>query len=234
MNRLGQRGPTELEWDSATYAARIRAFGWHAIELNGHDVTAIDRAYAEAISTKGRPTCLIAKTEKGHGVSLVANKEGWHGKALNAEQAKQAISELGGERNIRVSNPKPEPTGPKSSETASPLVLPTYKIGTEGSDAKSLRRRIGGLGQQSPGNRGLGWRSVQFDLFRGIQEGPAAPILRDVHCRAADGGRRGRVERSWKRPFASTFAAFFARAYDHIRMAAVSNVTIHLCGFTPA
>src|SRR6516162_9485734 len=91
MNRLGQRGPTDLGWDGAAYAARARAFGWHAIELDGHDLAAIDRAYAEALAQKDRPTCLVARTEKGHGVSLVANKNGWHGKALNPEQAKQAI-----------------------------------------------------------------------------------------------------------------------------------------------
>src|SRR5438477_6048904 len=77
MNRLGQRGETELGWNSATYAARARAFGWHAIELDGHDLAAIDRAYAEALKQKDRPTCLIARTEKGHGVSFLANKEGW-------------------------------------------------------------------------------------------------------------------------------------------------------------
>src|SRR3954469_18921053 len=73
MNRLGQRGETDLGWNSAAYAARARAFGWHAIELDGHDLSAIDRAYAEALGQKDRPTCLIARTEKGAGVSLLAN-----------------------------------------------------------------------------------------------------------------------------------------------------------------
>ena len=84
MNRLGQRGETDLGWNSAAYAARARAFGWHAIELDGHDLAAIDRAYAEADKTKGKPTFLVAKTIKGSGVSFVANKDGWHGKALHA------------------------------------------------------------------------------------------------------------------------------------------------------
>jgi transketolase len=112
MNRLGQRGETDLGWNSAAYAARARAFGWHVIELNGHDLAAIDRAYAEALNQKDLPTCLVAKTEKGHGVSLVANKDGWHGKALSADQAKAAIAELGGERHLVVHNPKPEDRRP--------------------------------------------------------------------------------------------------------------------------
>src|SRR5437773_12147704 len=72
MNRLGQRGETMLGWNSAAYAARARAFGWHAIELDGHDLAAIEAAYQEALAQRGHPTCLIARTEKGHGVSLLA------------------------------------------------------------------------------------------------------------------------------------------------------------------
>src|SRR5713101_7187724 len=73
MNRLGQRGETMLGWDSEAYAARARSFGWHAIELDGHDLAAIDTAYAQALEPRDQPTCLIARTEKGHGVSFLAN-----------------------------------------------------------------------------------------------------------------------------------------------------------------
>src|SRR5262249_56373145 len=86
VNRLGQRGETDLGWNTAAYAARARAFGWHAIEIDGHDLTAIDAAYAEALGQKDKPTCLIARTEKGHGVSLVANKNGCDRQALDQEQ----------------------------------------------------------------------------------------------------------------------------------------------------
>ncbi len=127
MNRLGQRGETELGWNSAAYAARVRAFGWHPIELDGHDLAAIDRAYGEAVAHTGRPTCLIAKTEKGHGVSLVANKEGWHGKALSPAEAKSAITELGGERHITIQSPKPERTRPAPLPTLRPLRLSVLK-----------------------------------------------------------------------------------------------------------
>ena len=105
MNRLGQRGHTMLEWDGAAYADRARAFGWHVIEIDGHDVTQIDEAYARGETANGR-RLIVARTLKGKGVSLVENKEGWHGKALDAEQAKQAIAELGGER-----TPEHQPAG---------------------------------------------------------------------------------------------------------------------------
>ena len=78
-----------------SFARRAQAFGWHAIEIDGHDVTSIDRAYAEAEATD-RPTCIVARTQKGHGVSFLADHEGWHGKAVPADQEGAAIEELGG------------------------------------------------------------------------------------------------------------------------------------------
>src|SRR5438034_4967866 len=71
MNRLGQRGQTELGWNSAAYAARARAFGWHTIEIDGHDPAAIDRAYAEAEGQADQPTFIVARTVKGRGVSFL-------------------------------------------------------------------------------------------------------------------------------------------------------------------
>src|SRR5947209_16142562 len=92
--RLGQRGETELGWNTAAYEARAKAFGWNAIVIDGHNYEEIDRAYAQAIQPNGSPTAIIAKTIKGKGVSFLENKEGWHGKALNKDQEQQALKEL--------------------------------------------------------------------------------------------------------------------------------------------
>ncbi|HTS72852.1 MAG TPA: thiamine pyrophosphate-dependent enzyme, partial [Gaiellaceae bacterium] len=100
VNRLGQRGETMHGWDLDSYADRARTYGWHAIEIDGHDVEAIDRAYSEAESTSGQPTVVVARTIKGKGVKEVEDKPGWHGKAL--DHPEQAIEELGGVRNIVV------------------------------------------------------------------------------------------------------------------------------------
>src|SRR5213076_999576 len=108
VNRLGQRGETMHGWDLDSYANRARAFGWHAIEIDGHDVEAIDDAYEEALETTGKPTVIVAKTIKGKGVKEVENKPGWHGKAL--DNPEQAIEELGGVRNIVVDVAKPDRT----------------------------------------------------------------------------------------------------------------------------
>src|SRR5713101_8853542 len=126
VNRLGQRGPTELEWDMGAYAARVRAFGVDPIVIDGHDLAEIDDAFARARSAS-RPTAVLARTVKGKGVSFLENKEGWHGKALDPEQAKQAIAELGGEARSRTfSVTKPERWDRPSMQRSGSLALKTY------------------------------------------------------------------------------------------------------------
>src|SRR5262245_53934514 len=127
-NRLGQRGETMVGWNTGVDAARMRAFGWHAIEIDGHDVEAVDAAYAEAIATSGRPTAIVARTVKGKGVKAVENTNGYHGKPLDDPEA--AINELGGLRDIRIEIAHPEPPAePVFLETA--LELPRYEVGSE-------------------------------------------------------------------------------------------------------
>ncbi len=230
MNRLGQRGETDLGWNSAAYAARARAFGWHAIELNGHDVEAIDRAYAEALTQTELPTCLIAKTEKGHGVSFLANKEGWHGKALNADQARDAIAELGGERHITVRTAKPEDWLPAPQPAAQPLKLPTYAMGTSEATRKAYGDALVAVGANRPNMvvmDGEVSNSTHADEFNHAYPDRFFEMYiaeQQLVSAAVGFGVLG------KTAFASTFAAFFSRAYDQIRMAAISNATIHLCG----
>jgi transketolase len=94
-NRLGQRGETMLEWNTAAYAARAEAFGWNAIVIDGHNYEEIDQAFTQAAQPDDSPTLIVARAIKGKGVSFLENKNGWHGKALNKEQAEQALKELG-------------------------------------------------------------------------------------------------------------------------------------------
>jgi transketolase len=230
MNRLGQRGETELGWNSAAYAARARAFGWHAIELDGHDLSAIDRAYAEALAQKDRPTCLVARTEKGHGVSLVANKNGWHGKALNPEQARQAIAELGGERHLTVATLKPEPREPAAPAAPKPLKLPTYNPGGKEATRKAYGDALVALGAAHPEMVVLDGEvsnSTHSDEFQqAYPERFFEMFIAEQQLVAASVG----LSVLGKRPFASTFATFFTRAFDQVRMAAISNATLALCG----
>src|SRR5215469_5056728 len=134
VNRLGQRGPTELSWDLAAYTRRLQAFGARVLQIDGHDVTAIDAAMTEAASMNGeQPVVILARTEKGRGFSEVQDKENWHGKPLPAEMAERAILELGGERNLRVRGPVPEPSGhPDRPEPgAAKVAMPAYDVGAK-------------------------------------------------------------------------------------------------------
>src|SRR5215831_2627526 len=106
VNRLGQRGPTELGWDVDTYAKRIEGFGCRAIPIDGHDLGEIDKVLA-SVGDAGQPTVILARTRKGRGFSEVEDREGWHGRPLPSEMAERAIVELGGERHLTVSGPRP-------------------------------------------------------------------------------------------------------------------------------
>src|SRR6058998_2955344 len=128
VNRLGQRGETMHGWDLDSYANRARAFGWEAIEIDGHDVEAIDRAYSQALQA-GKPIVIVARTIKGKGAKEVEDKNGWHGKAL--DHPDEAIAELGGIRNIVVDVPKPESTAEPNRFEVPGGELPTYEVGAK-------------------------------------------------------------------------------------------------------
>jgi transketolase len=229
MNRLGQRGETALGWNSEAYAARARAFGWHAIEIDGHDLIAIDRAYTEADQKQDRPTLIVARTLKGKGVSAVEDKEKWHGVALNKEMADQAIQELGGPRQITVAVRKPESRTVPSLHCQD-VELPRYNLGESvatraayGDALKALGAARGDVvvldGEVSNSTFaekfGQAYPERFFEMYIAEQQMVAAAV--------------GMQVRKWV-PFASTFATFFTRAYDFIRMAAISQANIRLCG----
>jgi transketolase len=230
MNRLGQRGETMLGWESHVYAERARAFGWNAIEINGHDYDAIDKAYGDAITVAGQPTLIIAKTEKGHGYPAIANKDGWHGKALSPEQAVEAIDILGGIQNtvIKVHQPDALSKGGSGTKSTAKFECPKYDkpIATReayGDALKSLGASNNAVvvldaevGNSTFADKfGKAFLDRYFEIF----------IAEQCMVGAAVGlGTRGKI------PFASTFAAFLSRAYDFIRMAAVSRARLSLCG----
>jgi transketolase len=229
VNRLGQRGETMHGWNLDSYAERARAFGWHAIEIDGHDVEAIDRAYAEAVGQEGVPTVIVAKTRKGKGVAEVEDKPGWHGKAL--DHPDEAIAELGGERNIVVEVAKPQLDGePHRFEVAGPLELPSWKPGEEVATRRAYGDALAALGTARGDVVALDGEvsnSTYAEIFaEALPDRYFEMFIAEQQMVAAAVGLQ---VRGWV-PFASTFAAFFARAYDFIRMAAISRANIRLCG----
>jgi len=228
VNRLGQRGATMHGWDLAVYTRRLEDYGWRAIEIDGHDLDAIDRAYEEAATAEGKPVAIVARTIKGKGVSAVENKDGWHGKAL--DNPEEAIQELGGERNIVIQVQKPEPAEPRRFD-GDDLQLPKYeKGGDEVATRKAYGDALVALGR-AHGNvvalDGEVSNSTFADEFaKEIPERFFEMYIAEQQLIAAAVGLQ---VRGWK-PFASTFAAFHTRAYDFVRMAAISRATMMLCG----
>jgi transketolase len=228
VNRLGQRGETMHGWDLDSYANRARAFGWNAIEIDGHDVEAVDKAYAKAISTDGVPTVIVAKTIKGKGVKEVENQPNWHGKAL--DDPEKAIEELGGVRNIAVDVAKPDFEGEPHSFEEGPLELPAWELGEEVATRLAYGETLVAVGAANGKVVALDGEvsnSTYTELFaKAYPERYFEMFIAEQQLVAAAVGLQ---VREWV-PFASTFAAFFTRAYDFIRMAAISQANIRLCG----
>ena len=229
VNRLGQTGETMHGWDLDAYASRARAFGWEAFEIDGHDVEQIDAAFARVGNGGGRPTVIVAKTEKGHGVAAVANKNGAHGKPVTDEA--EAIRELGGERSIAVQVAKPAGDGkPHVFETQGELSLPKYEIGTKEATRKAYGDTLVALGNARgdviaiDGEVGNSTYSEEFKEAHPERFVQAYIAEQQMLSYAV-----GFQVRGW-RPFAATFAAFLSRAYDFVRMAAVSRANIVLAG----
>jgi transketolase len=227
VNRLGQRGETMVGWNVDVYRERAKAFGWETIEIDGHDVEQIDRAYAQAASTKGRPTVVIARTLKGKGVKAVEDQLGWHGKAL--DDADEAIQELGGVRNIQVDVAAPEPGEPYRFPTA-PLELPRYELGDEVATRKAYGEALAALGHARGDVVALDGE-VNNSTFAEIfaKEHPHRYFEMYIAEQQMLAAAVGLQARGWN-AFASTFAAFLSRAYDFIRMAAISRVNLRLSG----
>jgi transketolase len=230
VNRLGQRGPTELEWDLDSYARRVESFGGRALIIDGHDVAAIDAALGECRDGGDQPTAVLARTIKGKGVAELENQEGWHGKALPADLAERAVAALGGPTDMRVSSlPPTEGTPALTPDPGATVKLPIYELGQKVATRKAYGDAIAALavrpevvaldGEVSNSTHAEEFKKVRpdgfFEMFIAEQQMVAAAVGLAV---------RGYV------PFASTFAAFFSRAYDFIRMAGISQVNIKLSG----
>lgn len=228
VNRLGQRGPTRHGHDLDAYARRFRAFEWHTIEVDGHDVDAVDRAYGEALSTKGQPTAIIARTLKGKGVRAVEDREGQHGKPL--PEAEEAVAELGGPRDIRVRVHAPEDARSLRSTGTGQTELPRYGLGDEVATRNAFGEALAAVGTARGDVVALDGEvgdSTRAEFF--AKEHPE----RYFECYIAEqqmvAAAVGMAARGWV-PFATTFAAFLTRAYDFVRMASISGAGINLVG----
>ena len=234
VNALGQSGPTEWQHDMEALAARWRAFGWHVVVVDGHDLPAIVGALEEARRTKSRPTMILAKTIKGKGISFIEGKGGWHGKPLKkGEELGKALAELESQF-VPQEEPLAAPPAPRVVNRPPPkqttLAPPAYAIGDSVATREAYGSALALLGAGDDRIVALD-ADVKNSTFsdRFEQRYPNRFYQNFIAEQVMIGAAMGLAARG-AIPFPSTFAAFLTRAYDFIRMAAISNVNIKMAG----
>jgi transketolase len=238
VNGLGQSQRTMYGHDTETYRRRFEAFGWHAVSIDGHDMAQIIDALDEAMKVTDRPAAIIAATMKGKGVSFVEDKEGWHGKALKkGEEEDRALAELEPKAvlatALKVKSPAGRTIKPLASSEATARAGSLgehYQIGQEKATREAFGEALARLGDDNPlvvALDGDTKNSTYSDKFMKAHEGRFFESFiaeQNMVSVAAGLSAMGKV------PFASTFACFLTRAYDQIRMAAISQSNLKLCG----
>ena len=230
-NRLGQSQATAFGHDIGVYRKRFEAFGWRVEDIDGHDLEEISEVLG-GVGLNDQPLAIIAKTYKGAGVSFLQDKEGWHGKPLNKEEAAKAIAELQPTAKSGVGVPLPAPNQLPAPNDAAPASYPPlgYKIGDSVATREAYGNALARIGEVDPrivAVDGDTKNSTYADKF--FKKFPN----RSFECFIAEQnmvgvatgfGARGKV------PFASTFACFFTRAFDQIRVAGISQANLKLAG----
>jgi transketolase len=244
VNRLGQRGQTDLGWDMDAYAKRAEGFGARVLVIDGHDLQAIDEALADAAGGLAgpQPTVIFARTIKGKGFSEVEDSPDWHGKPFPQDMADRAIAELGGVRELTVRGPLPTPAEP-GPVPEKPNTLPTqgdnpppdknvpeYQTGEKVATRKAYGDALVALGARDEQVVALDGEvsnsTYATEFARAFPDRYFEMFIAEQQMIAA---ATGIAVRGYK-AYASTFAAFLTRAYDFIRMGAISGVHLRLMG----
>jgi len=230
-NRLGQSQETAFGHHIGIYRKRFESFGWRVEDIDGHDIEEILEVLS-GVGLNDQPLAIIAKTYKGAGVSFLQDQDGWHGKPLNKEEAVRAIAEL--QHNVKsgIGVPIPKPSSLPEPQNVAPSSFPpiSYKIGDSVATREAYGNallRLGVADTRIVALDGDTKNSTYADKFF-----KAAPD-RGFECFIAEQNMVGvstGFSARHKIPFSSTFACFFSRAYDHIRVAGISQSNIKLAG----
>jgi transketolase len=228
VNRLGQTRETRHGWDLDAYVARARAFGWQALDVDGHDVAAVDEAYRQAAETADGPTVVVARTVKGKGVSSVEDATGKHGKPL--PDTDEAVAELGGTRDLRVPVAAPDTDAKPHTFPTGGAELPAWEVGDEVATRQAYGEALTALGRGRGDVVALDGEvsnSTKSEVFaQGLPERYLEMFIAEQQMIATAVALQ---TRGW-RPFTSTFAAFTSRAADFVRMGAISRASFCVTG----
>ena len=231
VNGLGQSERTMYRHDTEVYRHKFDAQGWQTEVIDGHDVPAVLAALDRAKATTGRPQAIIARTEKGHGISFLADKEGWHGKALSKAELEKALAEIGpipqipaddGRSYARQSLPAP----PNFPTPAPPEYQHGQMVATREAFGTALRK----LAAVHPKIVALDG-DVKNSTFTEVLEKAYPDRLYQGYIAEQNlVGVGVGLAAQGQVPFVATFACFLSRAYDQVRMAAISRSNLNLCG----
>jgi transketolase len=239
VNGLGQSQPTMYGHDTEVYRRRFEAFGWHAISIDGHDIQAVINALDEAMKVTGKPSVIVAATKKGKGVSFIEGKDGWHGKALKkGEELDRALAELKANNldtdGLKMRPPEgrsaPAAQASDSAQESNEKRESPYSLGQEVATREAYGEALARLGDINPlvvALDGDTKNSTYSEKFMKAHKGRffESFIAEQNMVSAGVGlGAMGKI------PFVSTFACFLSRAYDQVRMAAISQANLKLCG----
>jgi transketolase len=231
VNRLGQRGETMYGWNLMAYENRIAAFGWETIIVkDGHDFPEVLAAFDKAMAVTDKPVMIIAHTIKGKGVSLVENQNGWHGKALDKEQLEKALQELGPvDKSVQGKVAKPEDLKPAAVKPEPPEKM-SYEVGDSLATRKAYGRALKRLYPQFPNLVSLDGEVSNSTYSQTFKEAyPDKFFEMYIAEQNMVGAGLGMATRG-KIPFVSTFAAFFSRAFDQVRMSQYTEPNLKFCG----
>ncbi|MBI3697863.1 MAG: transketolase [Acidobacteria bacterium] len=232
INRLGQSDPTMLQHDLDAYAVRWEAFGWQALKVDGHSIPELLEAYERAARTPNRPTVVLARTIKGKGIAFAEDRMGWHGRALKkGEETDTAIGALQSRLNDQPAVWAPvKPSAGRGRAPAGAVRPPAYSAGQSVATREAFGAALAALGEANPLVVALDAdvknSTFSEEFLKRFPERFFEGFIAEQNMVGATMGfaAKGKI------PFASTFACFFTRAYDFIRMAAISNSNIKLVG----
>ena len=231
VNALGQSERTMYQHDTEIYRRKFESEGWIAEVIDGHDPAAVAAALDRARGTVDKPTAIIARTEKGHGVSFLADKDGWHGKPLSPEQLEKALAEMGslppivpddGKSYARTSLPVP-PSFPAPAP-------PNYAAGAQVATREAYGTALAKLGAVNAKVVAVDGDVKNSTFSETLQKAYPDRLIQGYIAEQNMVAMSVGLAAQGMVPFAATFACFLSRAYDQVRMAAVSRASIKLCG----
>ncbi|MDP3900046.1 MAG: transketolase [bacterium] len=245
VNRLGQRGETMPGHDVKDFADKAKAFGWEAVVVDGHNVQQVARVYDKAlkgrdaiyrVSTTGKPVMIIAKTLKGKGVSFLENKDGWHGKALAEDDLNKAIKELGEvdhEARGQLKAPSSNPAVAGQTPNKSKIINPKSKIYRKDEQVATRQAYGDVIAALAKANKQVVVLDAEVSnstFAETVKEKTPRQFFEMFITEQNMVGAALGLARRGKIPFVSTFAAFFTRAADQIRMCQYSGANIKFIG----